>query len=134
MEEVLAALRSAMACYSKAFFVIDGLDECTADDGNARSVLFARLRSLGPSINLMLTSRPHIDVPAAFPNSLQLEIRANDHDIRRYVQGQIILSSRLAKHANSRPDLRKEIENEIVALADGMQVLCIDFCAKSERI
>ncbi|KAJ6588433.1 ankyrin repeat-containing domain protein [Mycena capillaripes] len=120
MEEALAALRSVIAGYSKVFFVIDGLDECTADDGNARSILFTRLRSLGSAVNLILTSRPHIDVQAAFPRVLRLEIRANNHDIRQYVRGKILLSSRLAKHVNTKPDLRQEIENEIITLADGM--------------
>lgn len=122
MEEVLAALRAAIACHTKAFFVIDGLDECTADEGNVRSILFGRLRSLGPNVNLMLTSRPHVDVTAAFPSSLRLEIRATEQDIRQYVRGQIHLSSRLAKHVNTRPDLPQEIENEIISRADGMQV------------
>ncbi|KAJ7779549.1 hypothetical protein B0H14DRAFT_2474413, partial [Mycena olivaceomarginata] len=123
MEEVLAALRSAIAYHTKAFFVIDGLDECTADEGNVRSILFGRLRSLGPNVNLMLTSRPHVDVTAAFPSSLRLEIRATEQDIRQYVRGQIHLSSRLAKHVNTRPDLPQEIENEIINRADGMFLL-----------
>ncbi|KAJ6481670.1 hypothetical protein C8R45DRAFT_800144, partial [Mycena sanguinolenta] len=123
MEQVLAALRSTIACHAKVFFVIDGLDECTADNGNALSILLARLRSLGPSVNVMLTSRPHIDVPAVFPSSLRLEVRATEHDIQQYIRGQISLSSRLTKHVNTRPDLRQHVEREIVARADGMFLL-----------
>ncbi|KAF8208286.1 ankyrin repeat-containing domain protein [Mycena galopus ATCC 62051] len=123
MDEVLAALRSAIACRTKAFFVIDGLDECATDGGNALSILFARLRSLGPNVNLMLTSRPHIDVPAAFPSCLRLEVRATEHDLQQYIRGRILLSPWLAKHVNVKPDLRQEIEREIISRADGMFLL-----------
>ncbi|KAF7343474.1 Ankyrin repeat domain-containing protein [Mycena venus] len=135
MEEVLAALRSTIACYTKVFFIIDGLDEYTADEGNARTILFARLRSLGPTVNLILTSRPHIDVPAAFPCSLRLEIRANlnhTYDVvleRIYCQNQD--DSRLATQvllwisSSKRPLLVSELQ-EALAIETGTTALDAD--------
>jgi hypothetical protein len=75
---------------------------------------------MGSTVNLMVTSRPHIRPDGSLPNLEALEIRANEDNIRRYVEGQIQKSSWLSKHVQSRADLREEILSIITQTVDGM--------------
>ncbi|KAJ7242067.1 hypothetical protein C8J57DRAFT_1477581 [Mycena rebaudengoi] len=118
--EVNAILASIAAEYSRAYVVIDALDEYPE---GSRNDMLKCIRSLGHNVSLLLTSRPHINIEAAFPGSLGVEIRATEQDIRRYIQGQIIQSSRLTEHVASRPELGDEIESTILQNVDGMWVL-----------
>ncbi|KAJ7242072.1 ankyrin repeat-containing domain protein [Mycena rebaudengoi] len=120
LDEVNAILTSIAAEYSRACVIIDALDEYPE---GSRDVLFKCIRSLGHNVSLLFTSRPHINIEAAFPGSLGVEIRATEHDIRRYIQGQIIQSSRLTEHVASRPELGDEIESTILQNVDGMFLL-----------
>ncbi|KAJ7242059.1 ankyrin repeat-containing domain protein [Mycena rebaudengoi] len=120
LDEVNAILTSIAAEYSRACVIIDALDEYPE---GSRNVLLKCIRSLGPNVSLLLTSRPHINIEAAFPGSLGVEIRATEHDIRNYIQGQIIQSSRLTEHVASRPELGDEIESTILQNVDGMFLL-----------
>jgi hypothetical protein len=72
------------------------------------------------TVNLMITSRPHIRPDGSLPNLEALEIRANEDDIRRYVEGQIQKSSWLSKHVQNRVDLGEEILSTISHTVDGM--------------
>ncbi|KAJ7291088.1 hypothetical protein C8J57DRAFT_1704769 [Mycena rebaudengoi] len=122
MHEIIGVLRSAIAGYFKVFVVVDALDECP-NDKNTRDTLLSRLSTLGLTVNLLFTSRPHVDIENTFPDAKRMEIRASEDDIRCYVQGQIARSSRLAKHVRARPNLREEITRSIIGLADGMFLL-----------
>ncbi|KAJ7138137.1 ankyrin repeat-containing domain protein [Mycena epipterygia] len=114
-------LCSIIAEYSKVYIVVDALDEYP---GERRNILLDKLSKLGPTVNLMLTSRPHISVTDAFQSRPWiLWVRAATEDIQRYVDEEIARSSRLSKHIRSRPDLRKEIETLIVDRSDGMFLL-----------
>ncbi|KAJ7824521.1 ankyrin repeat-containing domain protein [Mycena olivaceomarginata] len=75
------------------------------------------------TVDLMLTSRPHITLEPFFPNFHILEIRATEEDIGHYVDLQILKSSRLSKHLRTRPELRDEIRVKIVQNVEGMFLL-----------
>ncbi|KAI9843643.1 MAG: hypothetical protein M1837_006225 [Sclerophora amabilis] len=121
LDEVSKLLLSAMASYSQVFIVVDALDEC-ADGNGMRNSILAKLRSLQASndINLMATSRfiPHI--MEAFENDPQLEIRASEADVRRYLDGQMF---RLARCVIKNAALQEDIKEEIVKAVDGMFLL-----------
>ncbi|KAJ6521488.1 hypothetical protein DFH09DRAFT_1373039 [Mycena vulgaris] len=121
LEGILAILGSSVSQYSNVFIVVDALDEYP---GQQRDILLRGLLSLGSTVNLMLTSRPHITTPTQISRLLEtLEIRATEDDIRRHVDAKILRSSRLSSHVEDRPDLREEIETTIVRQSDGMFLL-----------
>jgi hypothetical protein len=110
-------LHSVVVEYSKVYFVIDALDEYPE---LLRHKLLKYLVGFQPKLNLLLTSRPHVEPETYFPNTPSLEIRATGEDIRRYVEAQIQDSPRLIKHVQSHPELRQEIETTIISNVDGM--------------
>ncbi|KAJ7435640.1 hypothetical protein FB451DRAFT_1109266, partial [Mycena latifolia] len=120
LEEVCKALESAVAQYTKVFFVIDALDEYPE---NYRHHFLKYLVTLGPKVNIMMTSRPHINLDSQFPNLKTIEIRATEDDIHKYVDAQIQNSARLSKHIHTRPELCSEIQAKIGENAKGMFLL-----------
>ncbi|KAJ6496282.1 ankyrin repeat-containing domain protein, partial [Mycena sanguinolenta] len=86
LEDIHSVLCSTASAFSRVFIVVDALDEYPED---LRNVLLQRLSLLGPRVSLMLTSRPHIDIKYAISNFETIEIRAAEHDIREYLEGQI---------------------------------------------
>ncbi|KAJ7085253.1 ankyrin repeat-containing domain protein [Mycena epipterygia] len=121
LDDFRRVLSLATAEYSKVFIVVDGVDEYLEE---RRRILLGNLSQLGANINLMFTSRPHIDIPnTAFSNIQISEIWATADDIRQYVNSQIDNSERLLKHIETRPDLRQEIETLCVENSAGMFLL-----------
>jgi DNA-binding transcriptional regulator YdaS (Cro superfamily) len=117
LEDVFNVLCSTIAQYSKVHIIVDAIDEYTEAH---RRILLEYLAVMGPTVNLMITSRPHISPESCLRNLSLVEIRANEDDVRRYVDAQISLSSRLSKHVQNRPDLREEIHSKITRSVDGM--------------
>ncbi|KAJ6521461.1 hypothetical protein DFH09DRAFT_1192711 [Mycena vulgaris] len=120
LEEIRDVLCSAVVEYSKVFIIVDALDEYPEQQ---RGSLLHNLSSLGSTVNLMVTSRPHITANHIFRTLETLEIRAKEDDIRKHLDAEIFRSSRLLRHIENRPDLREEIETTIVRQSDGMFLL-----------
>ncbi|KAJ6536872.1 hypothetical protein B0H19DRAFT_1003807, partial [Mycena capillaripes] len=120
LDEVLGILHPIIGEYSTVYIIVDAIDEYLETQ---RRVLLDYLAKMGPTVNLMITSRPHITPDASLPNLSSLEIRATEHDVRRYVDEQIRISSRLSKHVETRPDLREEIHLKVTTNVDGMFLL-----------
>jgi hypothetical protein len=118
LSEVYDMLRSAIGGYSKVYLIVDAVDEYP---GPQRRTLLQRLAEMAPTVNLMITSRPHISTgPSSLQNIETLEIRATEEDVRRYVDAQIEFWPDLSKHVHSRPELREEIHSKISDTIDGM--------------
>ena len=118
LDEVFKLLPSAIESYAQVFIVVDALDECP--DGNGiRGLMLAKLRSLQTSkgINLMVTSRSLPKIKEAFEYDPQLEIRASEADVRKYLDGQM---SRLAGCVMKNMTLQEDIKGEIVKAVNGM--------------
>jgi len=115
LDEFRDILNSAVTAYSRVYFIIDALDECPEEN---RNVLLKYLATIGPTVNLMFTSRPHIALDPFVPQVL--EIRATEEDIRRYIDSRIINSPRLSKHVQKCAELRKEIQSTLLSNVDGM--------------
>lgn len=110
MAEVQSLLHDAIARWSKVYIIVDALDEYPEDD---RQILLNDLVSCG-TINLMVMSRPHIQLPRPFHQNFEaINIRPNPGDICQYIDGRIRNSSRLLSHLKSRPELRDEIHAKI---------------------
>ncbi|KAH0551173.1 hypothetical protein GP486_007496, partial [Trichoglossum hirsutum] len=122
-DEISKALHSVIAGYLKTFIVIDALDECQVSDGNCRTFLseiFNLQAKTGAS--LFVTSRPIQEIEKEFEGrSVWLEIRANNEDLYRYLNGRIAELSRsgISKY----PLLQDKIKSEIVKTANGMFLL-----------
>ncbi|KAJ7836267.1 hypothetical protein B0H14DRAFT_1125710 [Mycena olivaceomarginata] len=122
IQEVSNVLKLAMAQEEKLYLVVDALDEYPED---YCKVLLKCLSGaiLGSTVNLMITSRPHITVDASFPEVQIVEIHATEDDIRKYVDFQITESSRLSRHVQTRPELGEEIKSRIIDNVQGMFLL-----------
>jgi Cdc6-like AAA superfamily ATPase len=117
LDEVFNVLQAVLGEYSKVYVIVDAIDEYPEAK---RQILLLYLIAMGSTVNLMITSRPHICPDGSLPNLEALEIRTNEDDIHRYVEGQIQKSSWLSKHIQIRADLREEILSTITHAADGM--------------
>ncbi|KAJ7444224.1 ankyrin repeat domain-containing protein [Mycena latifolia] len=117
IDEFHKVLDLAVALYPKVYFIIDALDEYPE---NYRHRFLKYLGTLGPKVNIMMTSRPHINLEAQFPNMRTIEIHATEEDIHKYLDTQIQNSVRLSKHVQTRPELQDEIQSKILGNAKGM--------------
>jgi len=106
--------------YSRAFIVVDALDECRASNG-CRSRFLSEIFNLQAKskANIFATSRFIPEITERFEGSMLLEIRASEHDVRRYVDGHM---SHLPSFVGRSLDLQEEIKAEIVKAVDGMYV------------
>ncbi|KAJ6574285.1 hypothetical protein B0H19DRAFT_1341409, partial [Mycena capillaripes] len=116
-DEVFNVLHAAITGF---YIVIDAVDEYLETE---RQILLEYIALLGSTVNLMITSRPHIAPDSTLPNPDILEIRANEEDIGRYVDAQISMSLRLKRHVQNCADLQEEIHSKITSTVDGMFLL-----------
>ena len=118
LDEMLSALRSVLGNYSKVYIVIDALDECRERDGT-RSQLLKLCRDLQgqTDLRLMATSRHISDIVEEFKDTPQVEVRASNGDVRRYVVGKI---DRLARCVQRDSNLQELVQDKVVEAVDGM--------------
>jgi Cdc6-like AAA superfamily ATPase len=123
VDEISRSLQSVVATYSRVFIVIDALDECQESHG-CRSTFLSEMFNLQGKCgaNLFATSRSIPEIARKFQGSISLEIQASEHDVRRYLDSQIL---RLPSFVQRSPDLQEEVKTEIVKAIDGMYVALI---------
>ena len=117
IDEILKALRTVISSYSKVFIIIDALDEC-----GCRTKFLSEIFKLQDETgaNLFATSRHIPEILKEFKGSVSLEIRANDEDVRKYLDGQM---STLRGFVRDNLALKKEIKTAIINAVDGMYVV-----------
>ncbi|KAF7551874.1 hypothetical protein G7Z17_g4692 [Cylindrodendrum hubeiense] len=116
ISEIGQALESVIGLFSKSFIVVDALDECQESDECRTEFLTVLLDIQAKSgLNLLATSRSIPSIEEKFSEFPSLKIRAQDEDIRTYLNSRISRSalSVLKKHS-------EEIINGILEVADGM--------------
>ncbi|KAK6501952.1 hypothetical protein TWF481_009770 [Arthrobotrys musiformis] len=120
LDELSSVLRSVAGTYSRAFIVVDALDECQTSNG-CRKRFLSEIFHLQSEyrVNIFATSRTIPEVTEIFKNSTSLEIRARDEDIQKYIEGRI-----LGEGLELLEKLHDEIKWVIIRVVDGMQVLC----------
>jgi Cdc6-like AAA superfamily ATPase len=116
--EISKTLHSVVAGYSRAFIIIDALDECQVSD-RARNDFVRGLFDLQAKTraSLLVTSRLIPEITEVFKGSVTLEIHAHDGDLHKYLDGNV---SELPSFVRKSPPLQLEIETEIVKAANGM--------------
>jgi hypothetical protein len=115
-------LHVELAAYSRAFIIVDALDECDEASG-ARRDLITQLLRLPPNISLMITSRDVPSIQHKLSHFCRLEIRASDADVRTYLERRIEREERLARHVEADPPLRHTILETIMKKVKGMLVV-----------
>jgi hypothetical protein len=119
-DKISKVLQSTVAEYSRTFIIVDALDEwqVSGDRKKFLSEIFNLQAKIGAS--LFATSRFILEIMKEFDGrSTLLEIRANDEDVQRYLDGHM---SRLPSFVLRRHDLQEEIKTEIIKAVDGMHV------------
>lgn len=118
IDELSRALQSVAAMYSRVFIIVDALDECRASNG-CRAKFLSEIFTLQAKTgaNLFATSRHISNIKKEFEGSTQLEIRASEEDVRRYLDGRVL---RLPGFVTRSPELQEEIKAAIVKAVDGM--------------
>ncbi|KAF3288586.1 hypothetical protein TWF970_005649 [Orbilia oligospora] len=119
--EVIKALRSVVALYTRVFFIVDALDECQTDD-DCRTKLLEELLDLQSEsgANILVTSRPIPEIAGEFKESGKLKIEAHSEDINRYLNGRM---RELPRFVAKNSDLKEGIRKSISGSVDGMFLL-----------
>jgi hypothetical protein len=108
--------------YSRVFIAIDALDECQVS-GQCRDNLLSEVFKLQAltGANLLTTSRFIPDIMKEFKKYPSLEIRANDDDVMRFLDGHM-LSQLPQPCVRTNPEIQEQIKTKITRAVDGMQV------------
>jgi hypothetical protein len=120
-EEISKMLLSILAGYSRAFIIIDALDECQGSDGGRKKFLSEVFNIQAKTgVNVFATSRFIPEIMKKFKGSASIEIRASGEDVRRYLDGHMMqLLPSFVVHNRA---LQEEIKTEITKAVDGMWV------------
>jgi hypothetical protein len=121
LSEISRALHAVTNLYSRAFILVDALDECQANNG-CRTRFLSEIFDIQAkcSASIFATSRFIPEIIQRFKGSVPLEIRASHEDVQRYLDGHML---ELPEFVRRNPGLQEEIKNEIVKAVDGMYVL-----------
>jgi Cdc6-like AAA superfamily ATPase len=121
IDEVMQTLQSVVRDYSKAFIIVDALDECQVSEGRRKRFLTELFNLQTKTVaNLFATSRYIPEITREFGGSASLEIRASNDDVQRYLNDRI---SRLRPFVSKNVILQEKIKTEIIKAVEGMQVL-----------
>ena len=121
LKEIAKLLRLQVEKFDEVFIVIDALDECPELD-QTRKELLTEVRGLLPKVRLMVTSRNIPSIENMFKHDKRLEIRAQDQDIRKFIESQIERREELLDLLEGHDDVRCSIISRIIERANGMLV------------
>ncbi|KAF5539155.1 ankyrin protein [Fusarium phyllophilum] len=118
VEEVSATIHSISGLYSRIFIVFDALDELKETDGCRNRFLDEIFKLQAQySAKLFTTSRFIPEIIERFEGSKTINIRAQDEDVRSFLDGKISQSAQLLQTH------REMIKSEITKAVDGMFLL-----------
>jgi Cdc6-like AAA superfamily ATPase len=121
INEIMQILQSVVRDYSKAFIIVDALDECQVSEGRRKQFLTELFNLQTKTVaNLFATSRYIPEITREFDGSASLEIRASNDDVQKYLNDRM---SRLRPFVSRNVILQEEIKTEIIKAVEGMQVL-----------
>ncbi|KAJ6780196.1 hypothetical protein PWT90_04456 [Aphanocladium album] len=120
-DDISKTLELVSESYTRAFLIVDALDECqSAGDcrGKFLSELFRIQRTC--ATNIFITSRFVAEITGEFSGSMSLEIRAKKDDVKIYLEGHI---SELPSVVRNNLQLQNDIITEVLEAVDGMFLL-----------
>jgi Cdc6-like AAA superfamily ATPase len=89
-DEILEALKSVAAQYSRVLIIVDALDECSVSNGERQKFLSAIFNLQGRTgANIFATSRINDNIAKLFEGALSLQIRASDEDVESSLDSQM---------------------------------------------
>jgi hypothetical protein len=117
-DELSKALQLVAVLYSRIFIVVDALDECHASDG-FRPKFLSEIFTLQDKCkaSIFATSRFIPEITSKFIQSMSVEIRARDEDVKRYLEGHM---KQLPSFVERNQQLQEEIKTKISGAVDGM--------------
>ena len=119
LDEISRALHYVTSLYSRAFIIVDALDECQVNN-ECRALFLSELSYLQVQCgaNIFMTSRFDPEITEKFDGIISLEIRASDEDMLRYINERMpsLLRTRISKHA----DFQSTIRDALLKAVDGM--------------
>ncbi|KAK9850017.1 Nucleoside phosphorylase [Penicillium brevicompactum] len=119
--ELRTTLRGVASLYSKTFIIIDALDECrTVGDDLDTFVQEIFAFQDGVKANLFATSRKIEQIESKFQAATKIEIRANDEDVKKYLDKRLQDSQSLSSQG---APLKQNIKDTISKAVDGMFLL-----------
>jgi Cdc6-like AAA superfamily ATPase len=119
-DEIARVLHTIVQSYSRVFIIIDALDEYYVSSKNGYEILLSEIFKLRDQVqvNIFATSRPIAEIIAQFDGCVSKEIRAQDEDILRYIDGRMHQLLRSRTLVNT--DVQGAIRSSIRRAADGM--------------
>lgn len=111
-------LQKALNQYSKTSIVIDALNKSRSQD--LRKNLVSELRSLKPSISLLITSQPLRDIYEILGDACQIEILARNDDVKKCLDNYLQADENLRKLVTADPSVQSIIRDFITRSDDGM--------------
>ena len=120
LQQLQQLLLSLCGSFSKAFILVDALDECNILA--ERDAFLTTIQALlNASVKTFITSRPNLeDIKTQFDHVPQVEIVATEGDIRRYLTGKVRSNHVFFKRISSTPGLEDKILDAIASRASGM--------------
>jgi hypothetical protein len=116
--EISEVLHSVATNYSRAFIIIDALDECHASNESRRKFLSEIFNLQGKTgASLFATSRFIPEITNQFEGSISLEVHASEKDLQRYLDGRM---SQLPPFVLHGLDLQEKIKAAIIKAVEGM--------------
>jgi hypothetical protein len=116
-DDISQLLLSESNHFSKLFVVIDAIDECS--NSKTLTKLLRELSKLRPILRLLVTGRWNIRIDSVYPKYTLLGIKANEEDIRIYLDSRINEADTLKSYLDD--DLNQTvIKDRIVKKAEGM--------------
>jgi Cdc6-like AAA superfamily ATPase len=120
LSQIANALELCIKEFSKGYVVIDALDELSTDFGTLKALLKELNKiQIKTGLNLFVTTRPMYEPENLFDKYMQLEIRADDVDVEKYVHSRL---SDLPKYVEADASLQTKIQSTIVKHVQGMYV------------
>jgi Cdc6-like AAA superfamily ATPase len=118
-EDLLTTLHNTVAMYSRVIILVDALDEYQADEDRGRFLkdLFRLQSHTGTTYSIFATSRYHHLIEDFFEKSPRRVIRAEEEDVRKYLDMRI--KSFQSKVFND-ISLEEEVKVKIIGVVDGM--------------
>ena len=116
--EIIGALQSASAKYSRVFIILDALDECETSHGYLPTLqsqiidLQARAQ-----LNVFATSRHIPGIEERFKGCLVQEVLASEEDVRNYIDSHMV---HLPKFVQKDQSLQHDIKDKLVRAVEGM--------------
>jgi hypothetical protein len=120
IQQLHSLLLSLSRSHTRAFVLIDALDECSVSE--ERALVLEIIKALGgTSVKTLVTSRPNLeDIKISLCQAPQVRIVAKETDIRKYLHEKIHANAAFMKRIQPVSGLEDRIVNTVASRASGM--------------